>query len=89
VTLDDYRRTPIEGLRACQDTAAAAMQSIAAKIGCTARASADPRKNAALADRERRKWLERENAELRRANEPGGARPQREVMPSFIDAHRD
>ena len=57
----------------------AAMQSIAAKIGCTtqtlsawvrhAEASADPRKNAALADRERVKQLERENAELRRANE--------------------
>ena len=57
----------------------AAMQSIAAKIGCTtqtlsswvhqADASADPRKNTALADRERLKQLERENAELRRANE--------------------
>ena len=57
----------------------AAMQSIAVKIGCTtqtlsswvhqAEASADPRKNAALADRERLKQLERENAELRRANE--------------------
>jgi transposase len=56
-----------------------AMQSIAVKIGCTtqtlsswvrhAEASADPRKNAALADRERVKQLERENAELRRANE--------------------
>jgi transposase len=57
----------------------AAMQSIAGKIGCTtqtlrswvqrAEASADPRRNAALADRERAKELERENAELRRANE--------------------
>ncbi|MGH7868446.1 MAG: transposase, partial [Candidatus Dormibacteraceae bacterium] len=51
----------------------AAMQSIAGKIGCTtqtlstwvhhAEASADPRKNAALADRERLKQLEREVAE--------------------------
>lgn len=57
----------------------AAMQSIAGKIGCTtetlrgwigkAEASADPRRNAALADRERVKALEREVAELRRANE--------------------
>lgn len=56
-----------------------AMQSIAGKIGCTtetlrgwvakAEASADPRGNAALADRERVKVLEREVAELRRANE--------------------
>jgi transposase-like protein len=57
----------------------AAMQSIAGKIGCTtqtlstwvsrAEAAADPRRNAALADRERVKTLEREVAELRRANE--------------------
>src|SRR5690348_8292793 len=57
----------------------AAMQSIAEKIGCTtqtlndwvrrAEAAADPHRNAALADRERVKQLERENAELRRANE--------------------
>jgi transposase len=57
----------------------AAMQSIASKIGCTtqslstwvrrAEETADPRRNAALADRERLKQLERENAELRRANE--------------------
>ena len=57
----------------------AAMKSIASKIGCTtqtlrtwvnrAEAAADPRKNAALADRERVKDLEREVAELRRANE--------------------
>ncbi len=56
-----------------------AMGSIAAKIGCTAEtlrswvlkaeASADPRRNAAVADRERVKQLERENAELKRANE--------------------
>jgi transposase len=57
----------------------AAMTSIADKIGCTAQtlltwvnrseAAADPRKNTALADRERVKELEREVAELRRANE--------------------
>ena len=57
----------------------AAMQSIAGKIGCTtqslstwvrrAEEAADPRRNAALADRERVKHLEREVAELRRANE--------------------
>jgi transposase len=57
----------------------AAMESIASKMGCTpqtlstwvarAEASSDPRKNAALADRERMKQLKRENAELRRANE--------------------
>jgi transposase len=56
-----------------------AMKSIAEKIGCTtetlrswvikAEATADPRRNVALADRERVKQLERENAELRRANE--------------------
>jgi len=55
------------------------MVSIAAKIGCTAEtlrswvmkaeASADPRRNTSLADRERVKQLERENAELKRANE--------------------
>ena len=54
-----------------------AMVSIAAKIGCTAEtlrswvlkseASADPRRNTALAERERVKQLERENAELKRA----------------------
>ena len=57
----------------------AAMQSIAGKIGCTAEtmrswvvkaeAAADPRRNASLADRERIKQLEGENAELKRANE--------------------
>lgn len=56
-----------------------AMGSIAAKIGCTAEtlrswvlkaeASTDPRRNTTLADRERVKQLERENAELKRANE--------------------
>ena len=55
------------------------MQSIAGKIGCTAEtlrswvmkveAAADPRRNVSLADRELVKHLERENAELKRANE--------------------
>ena len=49
-------------------------------------------------ERERLKALEREVRELRRANEieaqgvgvfcPGGARPPRELMMSFIDEHR-
>jgi transposase len=57
----------------------AAMQSIASKIGCTTQSlstwvrrveeAADPRRNTALAERERVKELEREVAELRRANE--------------------
>ena len=57
----------------------AAMQSIAGRIGCTAEtlrswvvkaeAAADPRRNASLADRARVKQLERQNVELRRANE--------------------
>jgi len=57
----------------------AAMRSIAEKIGCTsetlrawilrAEGQADPRRNETLADRERVKQLERENAELKRANE--------------------
>ena len=55
------------------------MQSIAGKLGCTtqtlstwvrrAEERADPGRNAALAERERVKELEREVAELRRANE--------------------
>ncbi|MCP4548564.1 MAG: IS3 family transposase [bacterium] len=50
-------------------------------------------------ERARMKELERENRELRRANEilrkasayfcPGGARPQTEVMTTFIDDHRE
>ena len=57
----------------------AAIESIASKIGCTAQSlstwvaraetASDPRKNATLADRERVKQLERENRELKRANE--------------------
>ena len=55
---------------------------------------------AAATEQVRVKQLERENAELRRANErfygqgvcvfrPGGARPPRQVMLAFIDAHRE
>ena len=48
-------------------------------------------------DRERLKTLERENRELKRANEilrkasacPSGVRPQTEMTVSFIDTHRD
>jgi len=41
----------------------------AAFVVKNAEATADPRRNTALADRERVKQLERENAELKRANE--------------------
>ena len=60
----------------------AAMQSIAEKIGCTAEmlrswvqraeAQADPTRNPALADRERLKQLERDNAELTFSITPSG-----------------
>ena len=80
------------------------------KIGCTAQtllrtgceqAERDqrPARPGTTDERERMKELERENRELRQANEilkqaqrvfrPGGARPPIEVMISFIDAHRD
>lgn len=59
-----------------------------------AEAQADPRRTGARADRERRKQREWENAELMRAHEilrkgsapffPGGARPAREVLITFI-----
>ncbi|MDH2329028.1 IS3 family transposase [Cereibacter sp. SYSU M97828] len=85
-----------------------AIVSIAAKIGCSANTLNDWVKKAEV-DSGRRagvssdmaanlKALERENRELRQANEilrkasayfaPGGARPPAEVMVSFIDAHR-
>ena len=88
----------------------AAIVSIAAKIGCTAqtliewvqegRASTAAASPASTSDeRERMKALERENRELRQANEilrkaqrvfcPGGARPPMEAMISFVDAYRD
>ncbi|WP_169197068.1 IS3 family transposase [Devosia sp. MC1541] len=86
-----------------------AVMSIAAKIGCTPQTLNDWVKKAEV-DRGRRagipsdlaekmKALERENRELRQANEilrkasayfcDGGARPPVEVMVGFIDAHRD
>ncbi|PYN94773.1 MAG: IS3 family transposase [Candidatus Rokuibacteriota bacterium] len=87
----------------------AAITSIAEKIGCTAetlrkwvrQAERDAGKRPGLTteERERLRQLERENFELRRANEilkkasayfaPGGARPPSEVMVGFIDAHRN
>ena len=86
----------------------AAIGSIAAKIGCTAetlrgwvrQAERDAGTRAGLTteERERLKALERENRELRQANEilrkasayfrPGGARPPTEAMIAFIDEHR-
>lgn len=85
-----------------------AMESTAAKIGCTAetlhkwvrRAERDSGQRAGLTsgDRDRLKALEQENRELQRANDifskaaaffrPGGARPPRQVVVAFIDAHR-
>ena len=85
-----------------------AIGSIAAKIGCTAetlrkwvrQAERDRglRAGATSEERERIKALERENRELRQANEiaqgigvfcDGGARPPVEAMKAFIDDHRD
>ena len=87
----------------------AAIASIAAKIGCTAQTLSNwvrqaerdqgQRPGATTDERERIKALERENRELRQANEilrkasayfcPGGARPPMEAMISFVDAYRD
>ncbi|MBN8633668.1 MAG: IS3 family transposase [Rhodobacterales bacterium] len=86
-----------------------AIVSIAAKIGCSAhtlnewvkKAEVDSGKRAGIPTEmaDRMKALERENRELRQANEilrkasayfcDGGARPPVEVMVGFIDAHRD
>nr|WP_313011937.1 IS3 family transposase [Brucella intermedia] len=85
-----------------------AVMSIAAKIGCTPqtlnewvkKADVDSGRRAGVPSEmaEKMKALERENRELRQANEilrkasayfcDGGARPPAEVMVSFIDAHR-
>ncbi|MGH7927887.1 MAG: IS3 family transposase [Candidatus Binatia bacterium] len=87
----------------------AALTSIASKIGCTPetlrkwvrRAETDQgqRSGTTTDDRERLKKLERENKELRRANDilrtasaffcPGGARPPTEVMVTYIDGHKE
>ncbi|MFC7706503.1 IS3 family transposase [Plastorhodobacter daqingensis] len=86
-----------------------AVMSIAAKIGCTPqtlndwvkKAEVDSGQRAGIPTElaEKMKALERENRELRQANEilrkasayfcDGGARPPVEVMVGFIDAHRD
>ncbi|WP_248127543.1 IS3 family transposase [Brucella pituitosa] len=86
----------------------AAVSSIAAKIGCWAhtlhewvkKAEVDSGKRVGLPSdvAEEMKALERENRELRQANEilakprgvfcPGGARPPTKAMISFIDEHR-
>ncbi|MFC6308070.1 IS3 family transposase [Paraburkholderia dipogonis] len=87
----------------------AAIESIAPKIGCTSQTllgwvkreevDGGERDGVTTSERERLKALERENKELRRANEilklasaffaPGGARPPPEVLKAFIDQHRD
>ncbi|MDD2180548.1 IS3 family transposase [Acidovorax sp. D2M1] len=86
----------------------AAIESIAPKIGCVpqtlnewvkrAEVDAGTREGVTTAEAQRVKELERENKELRRANEilklasaffgPGGARPPFEVLRDFIDRHR-
>lgn len=84
------------------------MNSIASKVGCAAgtlrkwkrQAECDQGLRSGLMTDERAqlKQLQRENRELKRANEilrkasdfcPGGARPRTEVMVSFIDPHRE
>ena len=87
----------------------AAIVSIAAKIGCTAqtlnewvkKAEVDSGERAGVPTEmaDRLKALERENRELRQANEilrkaigvfcPGGARPPVQAMIAFIDDHRE
>ncbi|WP_449392337.1 IS3 family transposase [Eoetvoesiella caeni] len=87
----------------------ATIESIAPKIGCVAQTlnewvrkhevDAGVRDGVPSAERERVKELERENRELRKANEilklasaffgPGGARPPVEVIRRFIDEHRE
>ncbi|MDP3820263.1 MAG: IS3 family transposase [Burkholderiales bacterium] len=86
----------------------AAVESIAPKIGCVPqtllewvkRQEVDTgvREGVTTADARHLKELERENKELRRANEilklasaffgPGGARPPTQVLRDFIDKHR-
>ncbi|RWR44270.1 IS3 family transposase [Sinirhodobacter ferrireducens] len=86
-----------------------AIMSISAKIGCApqtlndwvkkAEVDSGKRPGVSIEMAEKMKALERENRELRLANEilrkasayfcDGGARPPVEVMVGFIDAHRD
>ncbi|WP_341668219.1 IS3 family transposase [Alcaligenes sp. SDU_A2] len=87
----------------------ATIESIAPKIGCVPQTlnewvrkheiDSGVRDGVTGAERERLKELERENKELRKANEilklasgffrPGGARPPIEVIRRFIDEHRE
>ncbi|MER1941980.1 IS3 family transposase [Castellaniella sp. FW104-16D08] len=87
----------------------AAVESIALKIGCTPTTLLDwikrsevnngTRPGVTTEERERLKALEKENRELRRANEilksasgffrPGGARPRTEEVNAYLDQHRD
>ncbi|MCE1181751.1 MAG: IS3 family transposase [Rhodocyclales bacterium] len=87
----------------------AAIESIAPKIGCVPQTlhewvkredvDAGQRDGLTTSERERLKQLERENKELRRANDilkaasaffgPGGARPPIEELKRFIDQYRD
>ncbi|TXN36433.1 IS3 family transposase [Methylobacterium sp. WL7] len=87
----------------------AAISSIAAKIGCSGETlrnwirqselDTGQRGGPSTEERERIKALERENRELRQANEilrkasayfcDGGARPPFQTMKAFIDEHRD
>jgi len=86
----------------------AAIASIASKLGCTnetlrrwvrqAEPDAGQRAGLTTDERHRLKELERENREVRRADEilpqsvrvfrAGGARPPSEVMVAFVDQHR-
>ncbi|MGA0844878.1 MAG: IS3 family transposase [Arenicellales bacterium] len=86
----------------------AAVESIAPKIGCVPQTLLDwvkreegdggQRDGLTTSERDRLKQLERENKELRRANEilktasaffaPGGARPPFEELKRFIDTYR-
>ncbi|WP_201531566.1 MULTISPECIES: IS3 family transposase [unclassified Psychrobacter] len=85
-----------------------AIQAIASKIGCTPETLRSwhkkhidqtiPASVQAQSDKERIKELERENRELKQANEiirkaaaffgPGGARPSTQIMVQFIDDYR-
>ncbi|WP_434223287.1 IS3 family transposase [Sinimarinibacterium thermocellulolyticum] len=86
----------------------AAIESIAGKIGCVPQTlhtwvkqheiDSGQREGVSTAEAERIKELERENRELRKANEilklasaffgPGGARPPHQVLKAFVDQHR-
>ncbi|MCU7223219.1 IS3 family transposase [Pseudomonas brassicacearum] len=87
----------------------ATIEAIAPKIGCAAQTlhgwirrhqtGAGQRPGPTTEERERIKALERENRELRKANEilrlasayfcPGGARPPHQVLRAFVDQYRD